>query len=452
MYFILKILCRLTLHAYFKKISLDGFDKIPKNGPVIFVANHPSAFMDPIIAGVFGKRTMYFIAAGEYIGKGFKAWIFKNLLHMIPVYRPETMPEDTGKNSDMFEQSVKHLLKGKTLLVFPEGVSITEKKIKPLKTGVARIAAHLVDHPDYQNNLSIIPIGLNYSAPHQFRSYLHIQVGDPIHPEDYLNAENEQIDFDEIKTLTLAIENSLINVALHLDDEEEENHFYNVLEAFNKDLKAAYGEDDKLENEKHFQFQKGLINAVNYFNRTAPEKSKKYKEKLNSFLDELSDYKVVSRDLTESNFKPKVKLWAFVSGFPFYLIGLIFNVLPYQLTIFSHQKIKIKETFEGSMGIALGLVIFLVWYTTMILCLWYFTELSFYSFLFLGIGYLSGLYALIYRDAYKFFKRRKYSQNLLNKDLELKKRLQLSFNELRTEFNEFKKLYEEREINNFPNL
>ena len=62
---------------------------------------------------------------------------------MIPIYRPDTMPGDTHKNKAAFEKSIDHLSKGKCLLVFPEGVSVTEKKILPLKTGVDRKSTRL---------------------------------------------------------------------------------------------------------------------------------------------------------------------------------------------------------------------------------------------------------------------------------------------------------------------
>ena len=73
---LLKILSRLTIWGYFRRVKIVGREKIPKTGPYIFVANHPSAFMDPIVVASSLQPQVYFIAAGEYVGKGLKGWFF----------------------------------------------------------------------------------------------------------------------------------------------------------------------------------------------------------------------------------------------------------------------------------------------------------------------------------------------------------------------------------------
>src|SRR5690606_18746943 len=102
MYAILKIIVRLSLRVYFRKITIQGKEKITKNGPYILIANHPSAFTDPIAIGVHIKPTIYFLAAGEYMGKGLKYKFMSRFLNMIPIYRPETMPQDISRNTDIF--------------------------------------------------------------------------------------------------------------------------------------------------------------------------------------------------------------------------------------------------------------------------------------------------------------------------------------------------------------
>ncbi|MGY8847490.1 MAG: hypothetical protein ACKVLH_09030, partial [Bacteroidia bacterium] len=56
LYKIFRWLFHLTTKAYFRSIYLQGKDQIPPNGkPVIFAANHPSSFMDPILLAVHLK-------------------------------------------------------------------------------------------------------------------------------------------------------------------------------------------------------------------------------------------------------------------------------------------------------------------------------------------------------------------------------------------------------------
>ena len=50
LYKIITALFYLTTKAYFRSITKHGKKHLPpKNTPVIFVSNHPSAFMDPIL-------------------------------------------------------------------------------------------------------------------------------------------------------------------------------------------------------------------------------------------------------------------------------------------------------------------------------------------------------------------------------------------------------------------
>src|SRR6478736_1374462 len=136
LYRIVKWIARLSLNSYFHRIVVKGYENIPTKGPVIFVANHPSAFMDPMVLASLLKRPVYFMAAAEFFGTGLKHWLFTRHLHMIPVYRPTTLPNEAHQNETIFSQCFKLLNDGGALLVFPEGNSVTEKRIRKLKTGV----------------------------------------------------------------------------------------------------------------------------------------------------------------------------------------------------------------------------------------------------------------------------------------------------------------------------
>ena len=60
-YLILKPLIRLTLLVFFRKFDTVGEENLPEKGSVIYVSNHPSALMDPLIVGVTVKPRLYFL-------------------------------------------------------------------------------------------------------------------------------------------------------------------------------------------------------------------------------------------------------------------------------------------------------------------------------------------------------------------------------------------------------
>ena len=60
-----ELLLKISVRIYFKNKIIAGRENIPKGKPVLFVANHPGAFMDPIVIGAYADRSLYYIARGE---------------------------------------------------------------------------------------------------------------------------------------------------------------------------------------------------------------------------------------------------------------------------------------------------------------------------------------------------------------------------------------------------
>ena len=55
-YSLIKYLLKVTIYSYFRRVSILGQEYIPTQGPVIFVANHPSALIDPLVVITGIKR------------------------------------------------------------------------------------------------------------------------------------------------------------------------------------------------------------------------------------------------------------------------------------------------------------------------------------------------------------------------------------------------------------
>ena len=109
LYTLLKRIVRMSLHLYFRRIDVIGAENVPEKGPVIFVSNHPSALIDPLLVAITVKRKIHFLAASEFFGKGMKARILKNKLNMIPVHRPWLSKTEKVSNTEMFDECYKSL-------------------------------------------------------------------------------------------------------------------------------------------------------------------------------------------------------------------------------------------------------------------------------------------------------------------------------------------------------
>ena len=51
---------RLALKVYFRKQHINGLHNIPKGGPFIIVANHPSSFLDPVSIAILINQKINF--------------------------------------------------------------------------------------------------------------------------------------------------------------------------------------------------------------------------------------------------------------------------------------------------------------------------------------------------------------------------------------------------------
>ncbi|EKX45073.1 hypothetical protein GUITHDRAFT_139343 [Guillardia theta CCMP2712] len=100
--------------------------------------------------------------------------------------------------SEMFNQVHEHLQKGGTIGIFPEGGTHDGTNLLPLKWGVSTmVLGALAKYEGKQPlKISIIPVGLNYFAPHKFRSTVSVDFGDAIEisetlVEKYKNGSKE---------------------------------------------------------------------------------------------------------------------------------------------------------------------------------------------------------------------------------------------------------------------
>ena len=176
-------LCRLLLRIFFRRIRSVGAERVPSDAgtPVLYVLNHPNALLDPLFILCESPRPVTFLAKAPLFST-FMVRRFVMAFECLPVYRAQD-GDDPSKNRASIEASIALLASGKALALFPEGVSHSEPRLLPLKTGAARIAlsasAPREDGRD-PAPVQIVPVGLHYPDKTTFRSDALIVYGPPL--------------------------------------------------------------------------------------------------------------------------------------------------------------------------------------------------------------------------------------------------------------------------------
>jgi 1-acyl-sn-glycerol-3-phosphate acyltransferase len=181
---------RFALSIFYKNIIFDDLKNIPLDKPSIFACTHPNSFLDAIIIGAYSPRKLYFLARSDVFNTPLKMWLLSRM-NLIPIYRLQEGSENLHKNELTFSKCYDIMKKGGSILIFSEGISVTDKLVRPLKKGTARIAFGAEAFNAFQLGLQIIPMSLNYTHPTQFRSEVIIGIKKPIAIKKYQSLYEE---------------------------------------------------------------------------------------------------------------------------------------------------------------------------------------------------------------------------------------------------------------------
>ncbi|MBA3849562.1 MAG: hypothetical protein C0502_06145 [Opitutus sp.] len=175
---------RLLLGAYFRRIEVYHADRVPA-GPVLFVANHPGSVTDAFVVGTSAPRRPHFLATAQLFRFAPLAW----LLHragIIPLNRREDDPAAMRSVADSFGAAHRVFDAGGVVVIFPEGVTYDDSRLRTLKSGAARLALDYEQRHAGRGGLHIVPLGLTYSAKERFRSDVLVFFGPPLPVANFL--------------------------------------------------------------------------------------------------------------------------------------------------------------------------------------------------------------------------------------------------------------------------
>ncbi len=187
--FICKIICLVLF-----QMTGRGRRNVYKIKGGIFAVNHTS-FLDPMAAGSFCPRPLFYLARQTLTKNGFLKFVLPRVNVML-FNRDE--PE-----IGIFKKVIKLLRQGRLMLMFPEGTRSLDGNLQPAKNGVGLLAL--------KARVPIIPVyvsGTHKALPKQAkfpRLYkIRVTIGEPIYLDKWLAKPRlEKSDFQEVADLVM---------------------------------------------------------------------------------------------------------------------------------------------------------------------------------------------------------------------------------------------------------
>jgi 1-acyl-sn-glycerol-3-phosphate acyltransferase len=168
-----------VLHVHYRRVTAGGLERIPRVGPALVVANHPCTWTDALTLLVVLRRRLHFIVESPQ----FRPWpraLFLRLFGGLPIYFPGTSWDFDERNEETFRRCEALVDRGEVVILFPEGISRTDRFLMPLKPGAARLALSYAARDRASTSFALIPVGLRFTERTAFRSDVGVCVGRPI--------------------------------------------------------------------------------------------------------------------------------------------------------------------------------------------------------------------------------------------------------------------------------
>jgi 1-acyl-sn-glycerol-3-phosphate acyltransferase len=168
------------------KFELEGFDRLPPEGPAILCANHVS-FLDSAFLMLHVPRNISFVGKAEYMDSWKTKYLFP-WMGMIPIDRA-----GGDKSQAALDTAEAVLRRGELFGIFPEGTRSRDGVLHKGRTGAARLALKV--------GCPIFPVGILGTREIQppdakvpkLRGTCAIKIGRPINVDRYRNRADDHM-------------------------------------------------------------------------------------------------------------------------------------------------------------------------------------------------------------------------------------------------------------------
>lgn len=357
-YKIARFFVDLKVKSTYKKTVILGLDKIPKDKSVILATNHSNALMDAINILAINKEPKVFIARGDiFINKP-----INNFLHfakILPIFRIRNGINNVKKSENTIDIVANVLAEGKKVHIFPEGAHRSKHDLLPIGKGILRIALSANDKMKNDDNLYVLPIGVEYGDYFRYQSTLLMNVGEIINITEYVNNHPDNTEYQINVGIREEIRSKLAETILYINQTDD----YDAIWELTKLLTGNIRECEVL---KRFNKNREISSKISELKNTNPQDAEILFRETDRFIADRKKAKISIKSIAKPKSKSKLFLNSLfaVLGLPFYLFSIILypNIILSEL--FLIPKIKDKtfwNTARFANFLVLNTIFFILW-------------------------------------------------------------------------------------------
>lgn len=362
-YRLLRWAVRTALGIHYAELEVHGAEGIPREGPLLILANHHIGMIDPMLVMAVSERPVRYIAKSTLFKVPVLAF-FMRQLGSIPAYRPQDPGYDKRKNLALYEAVAEALAAGGAVGIFPEGKSHTDPGVAELKHGTARMAFEAEATRGFQLGLAVQLVGIHFERTRGWRGKVLVHVAPPLKlgadaRERYADDPREAVD-----DLTQELRTRLAEMVLDVETNRMRG-LADLVQAMDV-LQEREAESGDLK--QRFDHKQRLVEAYRLAREQHPEDVDALVRKLSRYRQLLDVLKVRDGYVAEDyrlgrtlGFALRHTLLA-VLGLPLVALSTLLNGVPYWIARIAARASRADIDVRTSVGLIVGIVLFPLWY------------------------------------------------------------------------------------------
>ena len=283
----------ILVGSYYRRFRLG--EEVPASGGLVIYTNHSNGLVDGQLPLFLTNRQQYILAKASLFKIPILNWVIRHA-GAIPIYRQKDNV-DMARNEDSFREVHARLLEGGALVIYPEGESRLGYRLRPFKTGAARMglgaqakALQRALEGGSAPPIRFQPILFVYEEQETFRSRAHLWVGRSFDVREWAEAYAQE-ERETVRQVTQALKERLESASIPVETREE----FRFLVHLDRLLHAApEGAPKRLRD---------MANAWPTLQQTAPERCTELSERVARHTRRLNRLGLEGYDLTQSRWE-----------------------------------------------------------------------------------------------------------------------------------------------------